>query len=142
YIPFSALAAPSTSSYRPLISEHEIVVAPSASTLSLLRRETLGRKPAEKSVAVLADPVFRSDDSRVTLAAGIKPAKIEANGDLTRSIAESGGESNFARLIGTRREAAAILSLAPKTGATEHLDFDDNNETAPSAELRHYPIIN
>ena len=49
----------------PLIIEHEIVSLPSASTLAVLRREAVGRKPATKTVAVLADPVFADDDIRV-----------------------------------------------------------------------------
>jgi hypothetical protein len=67
YIPFAALPAPSPGNDRgrnsgtepqPLFVEHEIVSLPSASTLATLRRETAGRKPAKKSLAVLADPVF------------------------------------------------------------------------------------
>src|SRR4030095_1807469 len=59
YIPFAALPAPSPvndegrnsgAEPRPLIVEHEIVSLPSASTLATLRRETAGRKPAEKSL--------------------------------------------------------------------------------------------
>src|SRR5215475_3051267 len=71
YIPFAALPAPSPGNDegrdsgaepQPLFVEHEIVSLPSASTLATLRRETAGRKPAEKSLAVLADPVFADDD--------------------------------------------------------------------------------
>jgi CHAT domain-containing protein len=140
YIPFAALASPAASAYEPLISRNEIVVVPSASTLALLRQESAGRKPAAKAVAILADPVFRNDDPRVTSAANATPAKIETNKDLTRSAAESGG-ANFARLIGTRREAAAILNLAPKTGTLEELDFDASKKVATSAELGQYRII-
>src|SRR6266540_466067 len=71
YIPFAALPAPSPGNDegrnsgaepQPLFVDHEIVSLPSASTLATLRRETAGRKPAEKSLAVLADPVFTDDD--------------------------------------------------------------------------------
>ena len=50
---------------QPLFVEHEIVSLPSASHLATLRRETAGRKPAEKSLAILADPVFTDDDTGV-----------------------------------------------------------------------------
>src|SRR4030095_2426305 len=59
YIPFAALPAPSPGNdegrnsgaeAQPLFVEHEIVSLPSASTLATLRRETAGRKPAEKSL--------------------------------------------------------------------------------------------
>src|SRR5262249_52948243 len=84
YIPFAALPAPSPGNDKgrdsgaepqPLFVEHEIVSLPSASTLATLRRETAGRKPAEKSLAVLADPVFTDDDTRVRRDVGKAGAK-------------------------------------------------------------------
>ena len=57
YLPFAALPDPSAPSF-PLIANHEIVTAPSASVLAVLRNETAGRAPAPKTVAVFADPVF------------------------------------------------------------------------------------
>jgi len=51
----------------PLILKHEIVTLPSASVLAVLRRESSGRQPAAKHIAVLADPVFSEDDARVKL---------------------------------------------------------------------------
>jgi len=66
YLPFSVLPAPGMET-RPLILDHEIVSLPSASVLAALRRELADRKPAPKTVAVLADPVFEPDDARVKL---------------------------------------------------------------------------
>ena len=60
----------------PLIVEHEVVHLPSASALAVLRRELAGRKPAAKAVAVLADPVFSADDTRVK-----SGGKIQAGGE-------------------------------------------------------------
>src|SRR5215467_12637352 len=60
------LASPQkSSSFVPLIVEHEVTSIPSASTLAVLRRELQGRAPAEKVVAVFADPVFDKSDERV-----------------------------------------------------------------------------
>src|SRR5262249_48494777 len=84
YIPFAALPTPSPGNDegrnsgaepQPLFVEHEIVSLPSASTLATLRRETVGRKPAEKLLAVLADPVFTDDDTRVRRDVGKAGAK-------------------------------------------------------------------
>ena len=50
----------------PLIVNHEIVTAPSASVVAVLRQETAGRKPAAKALAVLADPVFNGGRSRAS----------------------------------------------------------------------------
>ena len=63
FIPFAGLPDPTNS--RPLIVDHEIVTAPSASVVALLRQETANRKPAAKTFAVFADPVFSNDDPRV-----------------------------------------------------------------------------
>jgi tetratricopeptide (TPR) repeat protein len=63
YIPFAVLPIPNgqqqdkssltaNSQPQPLITQYEIVNLPSASSLAALRRETNGRKPAEKQVAV------------------------------------------------------------------------------------------
>src|SRR6266511_1750145 len=86
YIPFAALPEPSPGNAggrisgaepQPLFVEHEIVSLPSASTIATLRRETAGRKPAEKSLAVLADPVFSDDDIRVGRDAGKTVAQVK-----------------------------------------------------------------
>src|SRR5262249_4758190 len=77
YIPFAALPDPRmynsasnnrqlpTDSQPPLVVSHEIVTLPSASTLAVLRQELAERKPAPKTVAVLADPVFDQNDVRL-----------------------------------------------------------------------------
>ncbi len=122
YIPFAALPVPSPENDKgrnsgaepqPLFVEHEIVSLPSASTLATLRRETAGRKPAEKSLAVLADPVFSDDDIRVTRDAGKTVAQVKTRSadpdemdigflQMTRSGRETGvvgAESGFGRLM-------------------------------------------
>ena len=78
YLPFAALTVPGQASmaspqnarspmpFVPLMVHHEVTSIPSASTLAVLRRELHGRAPAEKVVAVFADPVFDKTDERVT----------------------------------------------------------------------------
>jgi CHAT domain-containing protein len=164
YIPFAALPAPSAgndggrnSGAEPqlLFVEHEIVSLPSASTLATLRRETAGRKPAEKSLAVLADPVFTDDDTRVRRNAGKEGAKEKtrsADSDgmdivsqqMTRSGRETGvigAEDGFGRLLSTRREAIAILALVPEQERMQALDFEASRTTALRPELGEYRIV-
>src|SRR5262249_49420561 len=164
YIPFSALPAPSSvieegrnsgAEPRPLFVEHEIVSLPSASTLATLRRETAGRKPAEKSLAVLADPVFTDDDTRVRRNVGKVGAKektrsVDSNeGDIafrqmTRSGQETGvigAKAGFGRLLSTRHEAAAILALVPERERMRALDFEASRTTALRPELGEYRIV-
>jgi CHAT domain-containing protein/Tfp pilus assembly protein PilF len=164
YIPFAALPAPSPGNDegrnsgaepRPLFVEHEIVSLPSASTLATLRRETAGRKPAEKSLAVLADPVFTDDDTRVrrdVSKAGAKEKTRSADSDetdivslhMTRSGRETGvigAKGGFGRLLNTRREATAISALVPERERMQALDFEASRTTALRPELSEYRIV-
>ena len=159
YVPFGALHNPlgpaeasatnarSTDAYRPLIIDHEIVSLPSASVLSFLRNEARGRKRATKAVAVLADPVFRRDDPRLTSSKDVSrkvadppsPDKSQAVA-VTRSARDS-GLGDFARLRFTRQEAESILSLVPAQSRLEALDFAASRATAQSPELGDYRIL-
>ena len=164
YIPFAALPVPSSGNDvgrnsgaepQPLFVEHEIVSLPSASTLATLRRETAGRKPAAKSLAVLADPVFTDDDARVRRdvgKAGAKEKTRPADSDetdigslqMTRSGRETGvigAEGAFGRLLSTRREAAAISALVPERERMQALDFEASRTTALRPELGEYRIV-
>jgi CHAT domain-containing protein len=122
----------------PLIVKHEIVHLPSASALAVLRRELAGRKPAAKTVAVLADPVFSANDARVKSGDKVQTGE-EAPLDLTRAINDVRGEMR--RLLMTRDEAKAILSVTPRTDGLGALDFRANRATATSDELSRYRIV-
>jgi len=153
---------------QPLIIEHEIVSLPSASTLAILRRETANRARPTKNIAVLADPVFEREDERVSVAAtgsqtvskaGASSASKDTNSELTNSryllerafgpglqaATAEGGASRvilrIPRLAFTRREADAILAIAPAGEGMKALDFRASRETATSAELAQYRIV-
>ena len=154
YIPFGSLPAPVSPDPRlPLIAEHEIISLPSASTLAVLRQEVKGRKPAAKTVVVLADPVFGGNDKRITeIRSGSSPgnsspapAGAEARElplGLERSAEESGMRGrSLPRLPGTRAEAKQILSLVATGESKEALDFAASRQTATSAELSQYRYV-
>jgi CHAT domain-containing protein/Flp pilus assembly protein TadD len=173
YVPFAALPAPdrlaqpSQESLPPLITEHEIVNLPSASTLAVLRRQLAGRVPAPKALAVLADPVFDADDDRVKQDASHVEKKVETSESssvsshlgggtqqgreaslaelaLTRSVQETGFGARglgLERLKATRDEAGAIIILAPATSRLEALDFSANKVTATGTDLSQYRIV-
>jgi len=122
----------------PLIVEHEVVHLPSASALAVLRRELAGRQPAPKAVAVLADPVFSTDDARVRPSTKARAGE-EAPSDLTRAIGDVGGE--LRRLLMTRDEAETILSVTPRNSGFAALDFRANRVTATGDELSDYRIV-
>jgi CHAT domain-containing protein/Tfp pilus assembly protein PilF len=155
YLPFAALPDPETVGERewtPLVVSHEIVNLPSASVLAVLRGEIEGRAPAPKTLAVFADPVFDAKDERLAsftrnkaLARHPTIGEMDWERDLFRSAADagvtSGGETRIPRLRFTRREAQAILQLAPVGSRKEALDFDANRETATSPELSQYRFV-
>lgn len=178
YIPFAALPEPSavvgdqssdartrtknngsrTAGYgQPLAILHEVVSLPSALTLSVLRREIAGRRPAPRTIAVLADPVFDKDDERVKAAlsqqkTGRPGINIQARSDgatlrsdIERSARESGwgeGEPRIGRLPFTRKEAQVIADLVvPASGRQQALDFEASRAIACSAELSQYRVV-
>jgi CHAT domain-containing protein/predicted negative regulator of RcsB-dependent stress response len=163
YVPFAALPSPSPGNDeernsgaepQPLFVEHEIVSLPSASTLATLRREMAGRKPAEKSLAVLADPVFTDDDMRVRREMGQADPKEKTRSadsekidigfmQMSRSGRETGviDEGGFGRLLSKRREATGILALVPERERMRALDFEASRTTALRPELGEYRIV-
>jgi CHAT domain-containing protein len=156
YLPFGALPGPrGGESGPPLIVEHEIVSLPSASTLAVLRRELAARGPAPKSVAVLADPIFDPADERLTALsarnrtgsaprARVRAAESLPESDLTRSARDlglSGEGMRLPRLPFTRKEAQAILALAPAGMRKKALDFAASQATATSPELAQYRYL-
>jgi CHAT domain-containing protein len=141
YVPFGAL--PSPKGPLPLIAEHEIVSLPSASVLAVLRQESAGRKPPDKTIAVMADPVFSVDDARFAARGRKEVAASEQDSALTdvkRAAAESGVVS-LERLRFSRMEAEAISSLAPDNLKLKALDFAANRAAAMNANLGQYRIV-
>ncbi len=136
----------------PLIAEREIINLPSASVLAELRRETSGRKMAENSVVVIADPVFEMDDPRIKSAARKSGQNSNAlastsprPSELSRAATEAGitrdAASGIPRLIATRHEASAILSSAPSSTSMRAFDFEASRITAKSPDLARYRFI-
>jgi len=146
YLPFAALPEPGTGEQEkatPLIANHEIITAPSASVMAVLRQEAAGRKQAEKALLVLADPVFSADDARVA-----QHGTTVATPPVTESIARGAlkpsddlGEPEFLRLRFSRNEAEEIARLTPPALTRVALDFDASRETVMGADLTQYRIV-
>jgi CHAT domain-containing protein/tetratricopeptide (TPR) repeat protein len=154
YVPFAALPAPGSSSFEPLAITNEIVSLPSASSLAVLRREVAKHRPAPKTIAVIADPVFSDDDPRLSnvlarnKASNTIPAArrgASSSRDVIQLSARDsgwGGEAlNLARLPFTRKEADTIVSMVPQASRKEELDFAANLANATSADLAQYRMI-
>jgi CHAT domain-containing protein len=113
YVPFGALPVPGGDGAR-LVEQFEIAELPAASVLPALARR--GDRARNRSVAILADPVFSADDPRVTHerpGATPPPAGHE-----------------FSRLRFSRAEAEAVAALAHDGEPLIALDFNASEITA------------
>lgn len=156
YLPFAALPEPNRSPSTPLVVQHEIVGLPSASTLAVLRRESMSRAAAPKTLAVIADPVFEKDDARVKAikgggrnnhphnrAFGDRTIVGLADTDIDMSAPQSESDEvrKIHRLPFTRREAEEILAIVPEADRLKALDFDANLAVATSPNLGQYRYV-
>lgn len=152
YVPFAALPKVTAGkdvnkSPAPLVFDHEIVNLPSASAAAYLRKFIRERRPADKMVAVLADPVFDPEDERVINRDAISQAarnnqSEEVNGlasVVNRSAADVG--LKFNRLLLSRDEATGILSVTPPSRNLLALDFEANLTTVKSPALAAYRFV-
>src|SRR5262249_5050303 len=157
YLPFAALPAPedekrSAGDYEPLIAKHEVVSIPSASVLSIIRREMVDRQRTTKSVAVLADPVFEVSDPRLASAKNgnsspetpATPAADVEPSELTRAIRTmnfSDARVGLTRLPFSRREADSIIALTPVGTGLKATDFDASRDLAMGQQMNQYRIL-
>jgi CHAT domain-containing protein len=130
---------------RPLVLDHEIIYEPSASTLALVLSESVDRKPPIGSVAVIADPVFDAADTRIK---SPNPDSMQAavpappTREVTRALRDVGVEGGeIPRLISSREEADAIMSVVPWRTGFKAVDFDASRTTAMGANLGQYRVV-
>ncbi|PWT95008.1 MAG: hypothetical protein C5B55_01810, partial [Blastocatellia bacterium] len=161
YIPFAALSVVSSplsvakntgqlttdngQKYRPLVLDHELITLPSASALAVQRRNLENRTVAPRSLAVIADPVFSSNDSRLTKTVKVADTNQESTADDTRIIehlsTNSSGGLTISRLPFTRQEADQILAVAPSASNLKAVDFRATRSLAMSDELSKYRYV-
>ncbi len=146
YLPFAALPAPTAKNdqphqphqpHQPLMASHEIVNLPSASVLSVIRRESQGRQAASQTLAVIADPVFEANDPRVTNAKN----ELAMSAALTRALKTTNSRAGLARLAFSRQEAEAIFAIAPRNATFKATDFTASRATATSETLSQYRML-
>lgn len=158
YIPFQVLTLPNSRNENldstagaempmPLLLDHEIVNQPSASTLALLQSDSIDRARPVGSVAILADPVFEADDARLlTRNLETAPRKLgDSETDVVSRVFRDVGQSihnrRIPRLLASRQEAEAIMSVVPWRTAFKALDFDANRSTLSTSGFGQYRIL-
>jgi CHAT domain-containing protein/Tfp pilus assembly protein PilF len=141
YVPFDALPIPvedqsiSTLDYVPLVVNHEIVKLPSASVLAAVRQSE--GQSLEKTIALLADPVFDAGDPRITNSSTTTPLAI------AQKNTSSGAHNplQFDRLPSTLREAQTVLEMLPAKQGALFSGVEASRELALGSALHGYKII-
>ncbi len=154
-IPFAALPDPNSGEQHiPIAFGHEVISLPSLSTLSTLRELSQKRRPADKAIAILADPVFELSDPRVpaqvtrrALGNGITHNRAErGNMDVAHRAAEEvglteGPDRALPRLPFTRHEANSILQYVRPNDRLFASGFRANATVLTSGALSKYRIV-
>ena len=156
YIPFQVLTLTNTRNENstastempiPLLLDHEIVNQPSASTLALLLTDSIDRARPAGSVAILADPVFEADDARlrerniVATPRKLGGSETDEVSRVFRDVGQSIDHRRIPRLLESRQEAEAIVSVVPWRTAFKALDFDANRSTLSTPSFGQYRIL-
>lgn len=131
--------SPTSNKYQPLVVNHEIVNLPSISSLATHRKKLKIRDKAPKTLAVLANPVFSADDTRLK---NDKPSSVENN--LDRSALETLRNTNevLEPLPNTQAEGEAILQLVNSpNNKLSAFGLDANYNFATSKQLRQYRYL-
>ena len=132
-IPFAMLPVPGSpqNQQAPLLTAHEIVFLPSASALAVLRTEVAGRKPATKTLAVFANPVFDTGDAA--------PAPSP---DATRILEHLTDDTlKIPPLPFTAIEADQILRVAGGTGNWKATGYQASRASALNGQLSQYRYV-
>lgn len=159
YIPFEALVtAGGGTDYAALpylVMKNEIIYAPSASVVSVIRKQSAA-KPTSKNVLLVADPVFNSNDPRSKGAAGATTGGADTRGlGLSSALTDVAGTPPaqntgapaqglmLARLNGTRTEAEQIAAITKQNGgmAETWLDLNANEANVQSKDLKNYRVV-
>jgi len=158
YVPFEALVkSPESADYSSLpylIKSNEVIYAPSASVVGVIKQQNSNREG--RAMLILADPVFNSNDTRAKGAApsananetrglGIQSALTDVTG---QDAAATTGPAKMqglplARLTGTRTEAEQIVKLAKSSGAQADmwLDLDANEGNIETRDVTKYRVV-
>jgi CHAT domain-containing protein/predicted negative regulator of RcsB-dependent stress response len=157
YIPFEVLLktadAGDFSSLGYLVKSNEIVYAPSASVVGAIKQQRATTN--SRSILLIADPVFNSNDARAKKGVAAATGDAEARGlGIQSALADVDGNTPaaptaameglpLARLNGTRIEAEQISKLAKTSGAQTDvwLDLDASEENLSTRDISKYRII-
>jgi CHAT domain-containing protein len=111
--------------------------------LAVQRQVLANREPAPKTLAVIADPVFSTNDPRVKKGGDAPDAQVSTRSleHLPAGTTGKGGQVSIPRLPFTRWEADQILAVARNGSNLKALDFRANRSIATGGELSKYRYV-
>ena len=128
-----------------LISRYEIVTLPSASVATALARERGIRGPAQKQVAVFADPVFSRSDARLANPAEPRDTAGKGGGGgapaKSRLVGVTMSGEDLVRLPHTAKLAEEALKLVPAGEGLAAVGFEATRAAVFSPALAEYRMI-
>jgi len=147
YIPFQILPQTPTNN-QPLIANHEIVNAPSASILGQLRQENERRRQPSNLLAAFGDVAFPADfaelkNSTTEQVASAKPVDEDVWRHAIRDIELNGDKfdpSSLHRLLYAQKELNSLRELGG-AGSLVVTGFDATREKLQSVDLSKYAIL-
>ena len=150
YVPFQLLSASADGGGDPLVAEHEVVNAPSASVLGQLREEAARRRPHAKTLAAFGDPVFPANYAlRKGAGDGVEVAelrRIETEGLVSRlrDIEVEGDSMDAATaqpLFFAGLELANLRAAAAGADPLVASGFDATRERLQATDLSEFSIL-
>jgi CHAT domain-containing protein len=137
YIPFQMLQLPSSNA-EPLVAQHEIINAPSASVLGELRAEVAGRGARSKTLAAFGNPALglsaQNDDKATGEHLRYALRDIELNGD-------SFDVSKIGELFFAEREINSLREIATPAATFTATGFAANREQLFKMDFSQYAIL-
>jgi len=147
YIPFQMLPMPSSNS-EPLVAQHEIINAPSASILGELREELAGRGVRAKVLAAFGNPAIgsgRQDDNKAgDQVASVKTPSREHLQLALRDIDLSGDTfdpDEIGQLFYAEREINSLREIATPEATFTATGFAANREQLFKMDFSQYAIL-
>lgn len=131
YVPFQVLNS-SPKSKEPLLSRLDIIDAPSASALAIVKQERTNRQPAPKVLVGFGDAVFSSDYS--------PKANRPISTNSTAGRSNEGFKAKLPRLFNAKRELRAISDLAGNDSAF-YVEYDATRANLLKVDLSQFRIL-
>lgn len=131
YVPFQVLHSAANSN-EPLLSQVDIIDAPSASALAIVKEERTNRQPAAKLLVGFGDAVFSSDYS--------PKANRSPSPDATTERSNDSLKVKLPRLFNAKRELRAISDLAGNDAAF-YVEYDATRANLLKVDLSQFRIL-